>query len=527
MAIKGGDLIHVGNKVLIDRAQTAGPGSVNINSTKIYELGNYLSLRTLYDTPDLTFNLESFDASAAFEAVLTNQPFLAANGTQLATITGGPTGGTFTLTYGGQTTADIPYNASPAQVQAALEALSNVAPGDLSVSGSPGRSYSISFSSAYLTGTTATNITASGTNLTGGTTPGVQFTRSTGVSMPNGTPLKPAKALPMDVASAFKPGQQASNAYDVVGSVAIPYLQLESIQYQFGISDQATQQASLRGDSLYYSQTTVFIEETNGTNAANQVVTAAHPAVVYHGDTTNSASVDGTATQATRYALSVSLASGKRLLPGADYTEAFVTATGALSVTILAPVPTTDQIRLTYASTTPAAYPQASHTPDSPVRPAAIRGRNVEVLVGGYSVTNRWTSVQQVSVQWQVQLEKDEELGNPNAVSQSYDVPQVTGSIDLKPRDYAELYNKICQVGGVTPGEVAGPLTTTPLSLLIVLHSPDTGEVLKTIEVPDARFTLPGYSGQAGSNQKLTVTFSFESDTGDMTVWKGKKPGMP
>ena len=37
------------------------------------------------------------------------------------------------------------------------------------------------------------------------------------------------------------------------------------------------------------------------------------------------------------------------------------------------------------------------------------------------------------------------------------------------------------------------------LPLLIKLYSPDVaGLVLKSIYVPDARFTLPGYSGQAG-----------------------------
>ena len=42
-------------------------------------------------------------------------------------------GGTFTLTYNGQTTAAIAYNATAAQVQSALEALNNVAPGDVVV----------------------------------------------------------------------------------------------------------------------------------------------------------------------------------------------------------------------------------------------------------------------------------------------------------------------------------------------------------------------------------------------------------
>lgn len=45
---------------------------------------------------------------------------------QSVTITGSPTGGTFTLTFGGQTTTALPYNASASQVQSALAALSSV-----------------------------------------------------------------------------------------------------------------------------------------------------------------------------------------------------------------------------------------------------------------------------------------------------------------------------------------------------------------------------------------------------------------
>ncbi|MBN1974913.1 MAG: flagellar filament capping protein FliD [Sedimentisphaerales bacterium] len=47
-----------------------------------------------------------------------------------------PTSGTYTLTYEGQTTADIAYNASPAEIQAALEALTTINPGDVTVGGS-------------------------------------------------------------------------------------------------------------------------------------------------------------------------------------------------------------------------------------------------------------------------------------------------------------------------------------------------------------------------------------------------------
>jgi PKD repeat protein/type 1 glutamine amidotransferase len=47
------------------------------------------------------------------------------------------TGGTFTLTFDGQTTAPIAYDANAAAVRTALEGLSIVAPGDVSVTGGP------------------------------------------------------------------------------------------------------------------------------------------------------------------------------------------------------------------------------------------------------------------------------------------------------------------------------------------------------------------------------------------------------
>ncbi|MBX3411469.1 MAG: hypothetical protein KF708_02035 [Pirellulales bacterium] len=49
-----------------------------------------------------------------------------------------PTSGTFKLTFSGQTTAAIAYNASAATVQAALAALSTIGAGNVSVTGGPG-----------------------------------------------------------------------------------------------------------------------------------------------------------------------------------------------------------------------------------------------------------------------------------------------------------------------------------------------------------------------------------------------------
>lgn len=109
---------------------------------------------------------------------------------QTATITGTPDGGTFTLTYSGQTTAAIAYNATAAAVQDALEALSNIAVGDVFVTGNAGGPYTIKFRAGL--GNVAA-ITASGAGLTGGTSPGVTMaTTTTGAGSGKFGPYDPA-----------------------------------------------------------------------------------------------------------------------------------------------------------------------------------------------------------------------------------------------------------------------------------------------------------------------------------------------
>jgi hypothetical protein len=107
---------------------------------------------------------------------------------QTVTITGSPTGGTFTLTYAGQTTAAIAYNAAASAVQSALVALSNIASGDVAVTGSSGGPYTVTFGGA-LADRNVAQMTASGAGLTGGSSPSVSVTTATaGVTghYPNG-----------------------------------------------------------------------------------------------------------------------------------------------------------------------------------------------------------------------------------------------------------------------------------------------------------------------------------------------------
>lgn len=99
------------------------------------------------------------------------------NETQQVAITGTPTGGTFTLSFAGQTTAAIPYNATAAQVVTALEALSNVNSGDVTATGGalPGTPVVVEFRGQYQDVNVA-QMTANGAALTGGSSPAVAIT---------------------------------------------------------------------------------------------------------------------------------------------------------------------------------------------------------------------------------------------------------------------------------------------------------------------------------------------------------------
>lgn len=98
--------------------------------------------------------------------------FAGAAGTPLTvTVIGEPTGGTFTLSIGGQTTDTLNHNTTAANIKSKLEALPNVGTGKVQVSGTSGGPWTVVFD-ASVSGT----LTADGTELTGGTSPSVEVT---------------------------------------------------------------------------------------------------------------------------------------------------------------------------------------------------------------------------------------------------------------------------------------------------------------------------------------------------------------
>ena len=82
---------------------------------------------------------------------------------------GSPSAGNFTLTYKGQTTGNIAFNATNAVVQTAVTGLSTVGVGNATVAGPNGGPYIITLTPSGTLATDLTAFTGSGVGLTGGT----------------------------------------------------------------------------------------------------------------------------------------------------------------------------------------------------------------------------------------------------------------------------------------------------------------------------------------------------------------------
>lgn len=111
----------------------------------------------------------------------------AANVAEVQTITRTATGGNVDITFDGETAAGVAVVAATtaAQIQAALETLSNINPGDVAVTGADGGPFVVTFGGQYL-GEDVPAIVIDDTNATGGTVVVAQTTAG-GAAVDDGT----------------------------------------------------------------------------------------------------------------------------------------------------------------------------------------------------------------------------------------------------------------------------------------------------------------------------------------------------
>lgn len=113
------------------------------------------------------FTIDTSNLIAAVPSVNTIAEGTSINEVQEVQISGAPTGGSFTLTFDGETTTDISYNANAASILGALEALGNLNVGDIEVRGDAQSGFEIEFVGILAT-INVPLVTADASGLTGG-----------------------------------------------------------------------------------------------------------------------------------------------------------------------------------------------------------------------------------------------------------------------------------------------------------------------------------------------------------------------
>lgn len=508
MAIKSGQILHVANQFVVDRIQTGGPGDLNIPQEKVYELGNYQSVGIVRDVPDLSFNLECLDVDTEVEALLTGSadPFADAASTKYDLAQNVP--------------LDIispwktPYGDFTAVSGVAIPALAlESASYRYGLQENAGETFTLNGDSIYYVPGTPWQDIAVGDGTE------VEFLFENGPALLYKEGGKDLYALSVSVDGVrLTPILRADLANATAADDNLVYAPAASADedgIEFAVAPPLNAKISIVYGSAVdgeYPQNGVSPFGTGTSNLVHQSVAVKPAAIrgkdidVYFatalpvgGGVTNKALTANVATltTATAHGLVVSdivSVEGVDAVFDGTYTVASV------------PTSTT----FTYAKTAANVATQAD---------TGRVGKPVEV---------RWPDVQSATVEWRVTLEEDYEFGNARAVSrEATDVPQVTGAIELKPRSVDAFFRRLRQLTGTPDDQIIGPQSSVAGALRIEIRNPESGgaaavpagTVLKTHYVPDARFTIPGYSGQV--QQKLSVTVNYESDSGVLETFKG------
>jgi flagellar hook protein FlgE len=189
------------NVLRSDVAYTTGSGTTAVGTTTLAGLDQYTgtlssgivtfsgyepdgtSLASATPSVDLTMPVTS---TTTLNDVLTwlntDEGTAGVDEIQTIAITGSPTGGTFTLSYGGATTATpLDWDATAAEIDAALEGLSTIPASGVTCAGGalPGTAVTVTFDGTTLDETDVAMITIDTTGLTGGTSPAGTVTETT------------------------------------------------------------------------------------------------------------------------------------------------------------------------------------------------------------------------------------------------------------------------------------------------------------------------------------------------------------
>ncbi len=516
MAIKGGQILHVTGGFVIDRIQTGGITGINVNEDRIEELGNVEAIGTLRDIPDLTFEIESFDVSTELESILLGgindesdgATFDLADNVPINILSPFKTSGAYTVDGG----VIVPF--------LTLESLSySFALGDPAT-----MTASMRGDSVFYTSGSVFEETFDGT----GSQTVFSFANTAYKSTISGTDYY-ALSLTVDDVRQRIVTDYSNSATDFTfvvapasgtGNVKVVYASAAAVSYlqtvhPAGVAAQGT----LTLDTIPTDADTMTIDskvytwEDTLTDVDGNIYTGG---TLAQAKLNLVAAMDLSGSAGTDYATSMT-AHGTVDIATFISDDAILTAKAVgLAGDSIATTETYTPAGNIFDATTLGAV-----TSGVDAKPVGVRGRDTYVRLGNGDTIptyTDWLGVQSGSIDWSVSLERDEEFGNSQVVSQDFDTPDVSGSITMKAADVNALMSQIQDVAGISGTDVANATEDPPELQIEIKTKNNNGVTTKTWIVPDAKFVLPQLSGAVGS--KLESDFTFISTTGVLEIYK-------
>jgi hypothetical protein len=302
----------------------------------------------------------------------------------------------------------------------------------------------------------------------------------------------------------------------IEAGVIIPTLYPTQLAYRLGVTENAQMQVTL-SSGAYYMGMGYPVEETAAGDGTITAFVTSEAAMVYR--------VGGHGATQYQYVSGV-MVNGIPQIPNIDYTVSggALPEVVATTVTIhfVTPPPAAAVVKYCYFSTVAHSVPQADNL-GLTVTPAAVRGRDITLLLGAPSTAPTLFGVQMFELTATVSGNLQRQMGTYDPIGFTNTGIDCNGTITMEPKDIDSLFNALALLMGIDKSEVFGYINLYTFPLTAVIHNPSNPtQIIKSIYIPDCMFQAPGETVRV--QQVTQFPIRFESQSGTFREVKGQLP---
>jgi hypothetical protein len=327
-----------------------------------------------------------------------------------------------------------------------------------------------------------------------------------GASDPEGTEYNWDDAGYVNIASPWKKPQSGASGVVEAGFLVPGYFPT-GYTLNFGVTDNAQQQATLSGGAYFYAEGCPLEEQKAGDGSTKSFETT-HPTIKYR---------RGGAEGESFLNIFGVIVDGAIQVIERDYEVEGGGGSKAKVVFEDAPEAGAD-IRFCYFTTDKQEYPDVEQA-SSDVLPGAVRGRNIVIRINGERAGGGQTFTLEASCEGEV----EREMGTEDVIAYLVKGRKTEGTFTVRPKDKDDFFKLLRQITGITKGEVFGWFNNHTVQLDVEIQNPkNPAKLLKTVRVDDAKFQPPGQQAQVNTATDFAVQYA--SVQGTFSEFKGEAP---